>query len=167
MHRRRFLQLVGIAPPTLIFATACSSAQSGVTVKLDHGPPAALGGTMTFMLTATSVWDAPDPDSNGTKTTDAEVGFLLTDGLKLLSADYLGQVLRPGTTSYSRKVMFKAKQPQTFEVEVKLNTAGAHELRGHAKVSNSPNGSVDSGADAFYLKVDYMGIKIQRDPFAE
>lgn len=166
MHRRRFLQLVGIVPPALVFATACSSAQSGVTVKLDHGPPAALGGTMTFMLTVTSTWDAPNLDPNGTKVTGAEVGFLLTDGLELLTADYSGQVLRPGTTSYSRQVTLKARQSQVFEIGVRLNIIGTHTVYSHASIliNQLPT---DSDKAGFYLKVDFNGTRVQREPFPE
>lgn len=165
--RRTFLRCALWTPPVLLLATACSGSRSGVTVQLDPGPTVPLGGTMTFTLTATSVWDAPDPTTKARTSTKAEVRVLLTDGLELLNSGWSGQVSRPGTTSYSRQVTFKANEPQTFEISVKLNSAGIHNIGGYAMIANEPNGSVDSGGSAFYMKVGSTETQVQRDPFPE
>ena len=166
LTRRRIVRTALWMPPALWLVTACSGARSGVTVTFDHSPPVPLGELMTFTLNATSVWDAPNPDPNGTKITEAEFGLLLTDGLELLSSGWTGQVLRPGTTSYSRATTFKANQPQSVEFQVKLNVAGFNIVGASAEVANNP-GFVNSGQSAFYLKVTEDGTQIQRDPFPE
>ena len=48
--RRTFIRTALWTPPTLLLATACTGGGSGVTVKLDHGPIARLGETMTFTM---------------------------------------------------------------------------------------------------------------------
>lgn len=166
--RRRFLYTCIWTPPILAWVTACSGARPGVTVTLDHGPTAPLGGTMTFTLTATSVWDAPSNTTNGPVIFDAEVGWLLTDGLGLLTPGWTAQVLRPGTTSYARKVVFQANQAQTVEISIQLISAGIHTIRGRASLfrHQGPTPS-DSDGETLYLKVDAVATQIQRGPFPE
>lgn len=116
---------------------------------------------MTFTLTATSVWDAPNADPNGTKITEAEFGLLLTDGLELLSLGWSGQTLRPGTTSYSRSTTFKARQPQQVVIQVKLRDAGFHIVDGGASVSSKSSSFVNAANRTFYLNVTSERTLIQ------
>lgn len=166
-NRRTFLRRALWMPPVLLLATACSGSRSGVTAQLDHGPTVPLGGTMMFTLTATSVLDAPNTDPNSSIRNYAVTGLQLTDGLEILSSGWSGEILQPGTTSYSRQVVFKANQPQTFEISVRLNSAGFHSIDGYATIANKPYGSVESGSSGFYLKVDFAETQIQREPFPE
>lgn len=109
--QRTFLRRTFWTPPALLLATACSDARPGVTAKLDHGPTAPLGGVMTFTLTATSIWDAPDETATVAISNDARVRLSFTDGLQMLTAGWSSQVDQSGTASYSREVIFKANQP--------------------------------------------------------
>lgn len=163
--RRRFLHTVLWTPPALVLATACSGARPGVSAKLDHGPPAALGGTMTFTLTATSVWDAPNPNSDAVKTTDAEVSFGMTAGLVPTHLDPAWQVTAQpeNTTRYTRKVTFKAGVPLLFDFPVLLNQSGEQFIGGAIQISLQ--GSLQGDSQTLFLKVSSLGTLVQRTPF--
>jgi hypothetical protein len=61
LTRRTFLRTMLWLPPALLLGSSCSGATPGVNAKLDYDLPPPLGGIMTFRLTATSAWDAPNP----------------------------------------------------------------------------------------------------------
>lgn len=164
--RRRFLRTALWTPPTLVFATACSGARSGVIAKLDHGLPAALGGTMTFTLTAISVWDAPNPNAvDGNKTNDAEISFGMTAGLVPINLDQAWQVIpvQEGGTRYLRKVNFKANLPLTFDFTIKLEQSGDQRLVGSAQILQQTSYQGDS--QTVFLRVTSFGSQVQRTPF--
>jgi len=161
--RRAFLRISLCIPPTLLLTTACSGSRPGVSAQLDHGPPAALGGTMTFRLTASCVWDAPNPDSDGTKTTAAEVSFSMTNGLVPLDSQWEANSIREGMTLYRRSVVFKADVPQSFELAVRLEQEGDQRISGGAEVMLP--GSTHSDKQTLFLRVSSLDTLIQRDPF--
>ena len=163
--RRMFLRTVLWLPPTLLLATACSGARPGVSVKLDADPPPPLGGTMTFRLTATCAWDAPNPNSSGVKTTDAEVSFVMTSGIVPVQLDPVWQ-FTPGSEDligYVRKVVFQANVPLVFTFPVKLEQEGEQRIGGGGKVGLQ--GSADSQSQVLYLQISSLGTVMQRSPF--
>lgn len=161
--RRAFLRMSLCITLTLLLTTACSGSRPGVSAQLDHGPTAPLGGTMTFTLTASCVWDVPNPDPDGTKTTTAEVSFDMTDGLVPLDLSWVATPLREGMTSYSQPVVFKADVPQSFEVSVRLDQEGEQRIIGGVNVLLV--GSAESDVQTLFLNVSSLGTQIRRTPF--
>lgn len=161
--RRTFLRHVIWTPPVLLLATACSGSGSGVTVTLDHGPVAKLGEVMTFILTATSGWDAPAPNDKNAPSNRALVGFTLSAGLISPDSGWSLYTAPDGKLSYSRDVVFKAKVPLTFEFQVKLEQPGEHWVSANAGVVDP---GTSSGKATLYLKVDASGTLIQNNPFS-
>ena len=161
--RRAFLRVSLCFPPALLLTTACSGSRSAVSAQLDHGTPAALGGTMTFWLTASCVLDAPNPDSDGTKTTAAEVAFSMTNGLAPLDSQWEANPIREGMTSYRRSVVFKADVPQSFELAVRLEQEGDQQIIGEVEVVLLD--STDSDSQTLFLRVSALDTLVQRDPF--
>jgi len=161
--RRAFLRMSLCITPTLLLTTACSGSRPGVTAKLDHGPSVSLGGTMTFTLTASCVWDVPNPDPDGTKTTATKVSFDMTEGLVPLNLSWAATPLREGMISYSQPVVFKADVPQSFEVSVRLDQEGEQQISGVANVLLVRGAHSDG--QTLFLNVSSLGTQIRRTPF--
>lgn len=164
MHRRRFLQLIGIAPPTLVLATACSGASSGVTVKLNHGPVTRLGEEMMFTMTATTVVDAPAPVDTSQPNASAIMAFSLSPGLSSSDPNWRIEKLADGRANYSRDVVFQAKVPQSIEFHVRLDKPGEHFIQATAGYGTPRSGST---IDMLFLKVSSESTLIQRTPFSQ
>jgi len=163
--RRAFLRASLWMPPTLLLAVGCSGSRPGVNAQLDHGPPAVLGGTMTFTLTASSGWDAPDPNADsGMNLTAAQVYFRMTDGLVPLESQWDVNRLRDNMTIYSRQVVFQAKVPQTFEIEVRLDQPGEQRIVGVSQVTIGTAPSTEQ--DSLFLLISAIGTQIQDTPFS-
>jgi hypothetical protein len=138
-----------------------------VTVTLDHGPTAPLGGTMAFTLTATSVWDAPNPNaSDGNAFSNAEISVALTEGLDLLDSGWSAHVVRPGVTDYRKPVVFKAGKPSSFDVTITLAQPGTQFVTAGVSITRV-QGSIDSTVDTLYLNIGSAVTHVQRDPFPE
>ena len=161
--RRTFLRRAIWTPPVLLLATACGGG-SGVTVTIDHGPPAKLGEVMTFTMTATSGWDAPSPNDKYAPSNLASLGFTLSAGLSSPDSGWTVFIAPNGKSSYSRNVVFQAKVPLTFEFQVKLEQpAEQHVVSANAGVMDP---GTNSGKATLYLKVDASGTAIQDNPFS-
>jgi hypothetical protein len=57
--RRILLRTALWLPPVLVLGTGCTSTNPGATAKLEYGPLAPLGGTMTFRVTVYPRHDFP------------------------------------------------------------------------------------------------------------
>lgn len=163
LSRRAFLHASLWVTPTLLFSVGCSGSRPGVTAQIDWGLPAPLSGTMTFTLLASCIWDAPNPDADGTKTTGAEVSFSMTDGLVPLDPQWVATPIREEMTSYRRPVVFKANVPQSFELKVRLDGHGEQRISGGVEVMLL--GSSHSDKQTLFLNVSSTSTRVQRDPF--
>jgi hypothetical protein len=151
-------------PPVFVVASVCRGASSGVTVKLEHGPVAKLVDEMMFMMTVTSVRDAPAPNDALNPSKEAGITFSLSPGLSSAEPDWRVETIAGQGANYSRDVVFKANVPQTFAIQVRLDQPGEHWVQATAGYGNPGN---RAGLDSLYLKIDHQNMRVQRSPFSK
>jgi len=119
---------------------------------------------MVFMMTATSAWDAPAPDDPNMPSKRARIIFSVSPGLSVPDPSWqVGTIVGQGT-NYSHDVVFKAKTPQHFEIQVRLDEPGEQWIQATAGVGD-PGNSSDS--NSLFLKVDSGGTIVQGKPFSQ
>ncbi|MDZ4721831.1 MAG: hypothetical protein SH847_25505 [Roseiflexaceae bacterium] len=169
LTRRTLFRTILWLPLALLLGSSCSGATPGVTAKLDYDLPPPLGGIMTFRLTATSAWDAPNPTADGTKTTAADVLFSLQDGLvprEPLDSQWIMSPMSEHFTRYRRQVTCAAGVPQTVELPVRLDQPGDLNVVAGVVQGQDSSSLVGLSSDSLYLRVTSGGTQIQRTPFA-